>query len=264
MKWRLRSQKSAATRRRIFGLGAAVDKGRVLGSWSQRLASLGLINDGGEKLHDNHDRALSLAGSPNLDFDLADQPGRDYRFLQSEVLRLLQELQVHRVELEMQNDELRRAVEEAEEIKERYVDLYEFAPVGYFTLDANTHIIRANLTGSLLLGEERFTLLGRPFTRWVRQSEKISFHSFLQRALQGNLEDSIEVTLISSNSKVRTVLVIFPRFCGHGVKQPIFPSHIPRGFDTPGRNAFGCGCKRSRCTRRCLPWLPSESGNAGG
>lgn len=133
--------------------------------------------------------------------------GRDYIFLQSEVLRLLQELQLQRVELEMQNEELRRAVEEAEEVKQRYIDLYEFAPVGYFTVDANTRIVKANLTGALLLGEERAALLGRPFTRWIRKNEKVLFHNFLQGSFLGAMDDSLEITLVSSTAKVRSVLL---------------------------------------------------------
>lgn len=208
MKWRLSSQGSVTTKRRFKRLATSSGKRLVLAPDDQPFTALLGLSNGGDG--DNREGRRSGSGRADMaaiDFELAEPTGINYRFLQSEALRLLQELQIHRVELEMQNDELRRAVDEAEEIKQRYVDLYEFAPVGYFTLDANTHIVRANLTGALLLGEERPSLLNKPFTRWVRQSEKIVFHSFLQRALQGNLEDSIEVTLISSTPKVRTVLV---------------------------------------------------------
>src|SRR5512140_364147 len=60
--------------------------------------------------------------------------------------RLLHELQVHHIELEMQNEELRQARDEVDTLLEEYADLYDFAPVGYFTLDRTGTISRVNLT----------------------------------------------------------------------------------------------------------------------
>ena len=90
---------------------------------------------------------------------------------------LLLELQVHQVELEMQNEALRQAQIALEESRDRYVDLYEFAPVGYLTLGAEGMVEGINLTGATLLGWERKKLLQRSFTslviaedqdRWIR------------------------------------------------------------------------------------------------
>ncbi len=72
-----------------------------------------------------------------------------------EMQRLVQELQIHQIELEMQNEELKQARDEAEAERERYLDLYDFAPVGYFTLDRDGVIRQMNLTGARLLGLER-------------------------------------------------------------------------------------------------------------
>ena len=88
-----------------------------------------------------------------------------------EMRRLIQELQIHQIELEMQNEELMRARNETEAERERYLDLYDFAPVGYFTLDINGAIRQANLVGARMLGLERSRLLNRRFGDFVSEDE---------------------------------------------------------------------------------------------
>lgn len=72
-----------------------------------------------------------------------------------ELQRLVHELEVHQVELEMQNEELQQAHSELELYLGQYTDLYDFAPVGYFTLDHGRYILQVNLSGSRMLGVER-------------------------------------------------------------------------------------------------------------
>lgn len=68
---------------------------------------------------------------------------------------MLDEFQGYQGELEMMNETLRRVASSLEEARDRYQDIYEFAPVGYFTLDGTDLIAEANLTGAMLLGEDR-------------------------------------------------------------------------------------------------------------
>ena len=77
--------------------------------------------------------------------------------------RQLHELQVHQIELEMQNAEIQESRNRMELLLEKFTDLYDFAPVGYFTLSADSTIQQANLTGAVLLGVERGRLVGQRF-----------------------------------------------------------------------------------------------------
>ena len=91
---------------------------------------------------------------------------------------LLHELQVHQIELEMQNEELRRNQLELEEAHARLVDLYDFAPVGYLSLDDGGRITGANLTAATLLGTERRSLMGRPFAGVVTRADGERWHRY--------------------------------------------------------------------------------------
>ncbi len=109
--------------------------------------------------------------------------------------RLIHELQVHQIELEMQNEELRKAQEEIEESRSRYVDLYDFAPVGYFTLDEKGVILEANLTGASLLGVERGLLLKRPFILFVSPEDWDLFRDCQRKVFQTPGKQSCELRL---------------------------------------------------------------------
>ncbi|MFO7724854.1 MAG: histidine kinase [Oceanipulchritudo sp.] len=98
--------------------------------------------------------------------------------------RIMQELQVHQIELEMQNSELRDARSHLELLVEKYTDLYDFAPVGYFSLDASGHIKEVNLTGATMLGVDRSRLLGRLFSSFVDPASRPDLDRFLNALLQ--------------------------------------------------------------------------------
>jgi PAS domain S-box-containing protein len=90
----------------------------------------------------------------------------------ADVQRILHELQVHQIELEMQNEELRRTQQELEATREKYFDLYDLAPVGYVTLNEKGTILEANLTAAALLGIERSHLIREPLTRFISRKDQ--------------------------------------------------------------------------------------------
>ena len=93
----------------------------------------------------------------------------------ADLQRLVHELQVHQIELEMQNEELKRAQSEIAESREKYLDLYDFAPVGCFSFDRNGVITEANLAGASLVGIERSHLIGKPFSLFVSPQDRDIF-----------------------------------------------------------------------------------------
>jgi PAS domain S-box-containing protein len=95
--------------------------------------------------------------------------------------RALHELRVHQIELEMQNVELRRAQEELEDSRARYFDLYDLAPVGYFTLSERGLILEVNLTAAQLLGVARSALVKQPLSRFIlAEDEDIHYRCYKQ------------------------------------------------------------------------------------
>ncbi|HEY5996615.1 MAG TPA: sigma 54-interacting transcriptional regulator [Candidatus Deferrimicrobiaceae bacterium] len=110
--------------------------------------------------------------------------------------RLVHELEVHRIELEMQNAELRRAREELEASRDRYAELYDFAPIGYFTFDAAGTILESNLAGARMLGMERRLLEGRPFPPFIAGIEgRAAFSEHIERILRDGGVRRCEITL---------------------------------------------------------------------
>jgi len=106
---------------------------------------------------------------------------------EAEVRRLLSELQVHQIELELQNEELRQSRAEVEAGLERYTELYDFAPVGYVTLGRDGSIRQMNLAGASMLGAERARLSGRRFRDFVHEADRGGFQAFLEN-VPSNLE----------------------------------------------------------------------------
>ncbi|MCX6925003.1 MAG: PAS domain-containing protein, partial [Verrucomicrobia bacterium] len=114
--------------------------------------------------------------------------------------RLFHELQVHQVELEMQNAELQNARDQREALLQKYTDLYDFAPVGYFSVDEQGRILEVNLTGAALLGVERSRLVGQRLPRFVASTSQPIFRAFLAGGFAGTGKQVCEAALLRADA----------------------------------------------------------------
>ncbi len=110
-------------------------------------------------------------------------------------LNLIHELQVHQIELEMQNEELRTAQEALEDSRSRYSDLYDFAPIGYFTFDNNGLILEANMTAAEQLGIERKFLIKKPFSRFIHKDDADVYYLHRHDVLKSKKRMTCEVRI---------------------------------------------------------------------
>jgi PAS domain S-box-containing protein len=124
--------------------------------------------------------------------------------------RLIQQLRVHQFELEMQNDELRRAWDERQELEKRlgnYDELYDLAPVGYFNLGRDGLIRAANLTGAGFLGVRRQSVTEMRLDAFISHATRPIFHAFLARTFAQRDKTSCEVVLNPFSHEPLTVLI---------------------------------------------------------
>ncbi|MDP2646454.1 MAG: PAS domain-containing protein [Desulfobacterales bacterium] len=112
---------------------------------------------------------------------------------------LIHELQVHQVELEMQNDELRRVQGELEKTRDRYAHLYDFAPLGYFTLSEKGIIEQVNLTDAAMIGIERSAMIGKLFSHFILRDDQDIFYKLRQRLLKTETSGSCELRLVKKD-----------------------------------------------------------------
>ena len=115
---------------------------------------------------------------------------------------LVHELGTHQIELEMQNEELRRAQEELEASRSRYADLYDCAPTSYLTLDRDGVILEVNLAGAGLLGEDRRRLIKKPFSVFVYKDDLDTFRAHLKETLIRETRQIVEIRIRGKDGSV--------------------------------------------------------------
>ena len=110
--------------------------------------------------------------------------------------QLIEDLHIHQIELEMQNEELRRAQLALEAARNEYSDLYDFAPVGYFTVSEKGMIAAVNLTGAAMLGVERQRLIGNSFSHFVHREDQDLYYFHNKALLEEMSQKSFELKLM--------------------------------------------------------------------
>ena len=113
-----------------------------------------------------------------------------------EIQKTLHELRVHQIELEIQNEELRRTQVELDAARERYFDLYNLAPVGYVTLSEEGLVLEANLTSAILLGTARGALVNKPLSRFIRKEDQDVYYLHRQQLFNTGAPQSCDVRMV--------------------------------------------------------------------
>ena len=119
---------------------------------------------------------------------------------EADIVKLLYELEVHQIEIEIQNEELIRAKDLAESTTEKFTNLYDFAPTGYFTLSQEGNILNLNLWAAQMLGKERTSLISSRFALFISDDTKPIFNNFFDKIFRSAKKESCEVTLAINSS----------------------------------------------------------------
>ena len=117
----------------------------------------------------------------------------------NEIKEILQELQTHKIELEMQNEELKLSHLELDESHEKYLDLYNFAPVGYLTLNEKGNIAMANLTAANLFGVTKKELENKPFTNFIFKEDQDTFYLNKKRLTESAVKQHFEMRIVKND-----------------------------------------------------------------
>jgi PAS domain-containing protein len=125
--------------------------------------------------------------------------------VETDSVKLLHELQVHQIELEMQNEELIAANEAAETALRKYTMLYDFAPMGYFTLDPDGNIYELNFTGAEMLGDKRYSLVNSNFKLFISEDSRPVFDKFFDKIYSKKGKEACEVILGFNSNPASTV-----------------------------------------------------------
>ena len=129
-------------------------------------------------------------------------PNRPGAMSPEETRRTLHELQVHQIELEMQNEEMRRTQVELDAARVRYFDLYDLAPVGYCTISKQGLIMEANLTASTMLGVPRGKLVSQPLTRFILKEDQDIFYLHRKNLLDTGEPQTCELRMVKKNGTI--------------------------------------------------------------
>jgi PAS domain S-box-containing protein len=121
---------------------------------------------------------------------------------EADIKRLFHELSVHQIELEMQNEELRAAQADLDAARERYFDLYDLAPVGYFTLNEKGVMMEANFTAAGLLGVARGEIINQPISSFILMEDQDIFSRHCEQLFKTHKPQHCDVRILKRDGTV--------------------------------------------------------------
>jgi two-component system, cell cycle sensor histidine kinase and response regulator CckA len=151
-----------------------------------------------DKSHANHLSELRRRSEERLREQKQNNP--DLFISQEDMHRMIHELSVHQIELEMQQEELLQSREELEQALARYTELYDFAPLGYLTLSRDSTILEANLTAAKMLGTQRPLLKGDRLARFVAAEDLPEFNALMERVFSHQQPGYGQVELLNNET----------------------------------------------------------------
>lgn len=154
----------------------------------------GKVREEDEEVKDN---IFSITITPIKEAGYVNLYARDI----TDLLKKQEELASYQIKLELQNAELRDAQAKIEESRQKYSDLYDFAPMGYFTFDKKSQIISVNTMGSLMLGVEKDSLIEKPFYRYIAKGYQDNFYLHQNKVFETEEEQTCELKLLNNDGK---------------------------------------------------------------
>ena len=151
-------------------------------------------------------RAIYNANGEATEFQISSRDITELQQYYKKSQNLLEKLQIHQKELEKQNEELMMLREQAECSERKYLDLYDHAPAGYFTLAPNGKITDVNLTGAALLGKAREQVLNSSLQDYLSPENRDTFIAFCRRIFESSQKQKCEMTLIRTESGEHLVI----------------------------------------------------------
>jgi len=153
-------------------------------------------------------RAIHNINGEASEFQISSRDITELRQYYEKSQNLLEELRLHQTELENQNEELRMLRQQAEISERKYLDLYDNAPNGYFTLEPNGKITDVNLTGAALLGKSREQILNTSLQNYITPVHYDIFIAFCKRIFESPRKQKCEITLIRTESEEHLVIQV--------------------------------------------------------
>ncbi len=131
----------------------------------------------------------------------------DIELSEFEKQKLIHELEVHQIELELQNEELIKAQAKEKLLANKYQNLYDFAPTAYYTLSKEGDILELNHIGAKMHGRERSCLKNKRFALFVAANSRSAFGNFIENVFNSNSAESVEISLLTKDESKNYVYI---------------------------------------------------------